>query len=178
MGTQMEGGGRTIFCFVFTLTASFWEAMHYKLCLYVNRLWSCVCSFGAWFSELELVCLKKVQKRWKLVLRFQLVKRRSLSDDLFSPHFEIKCVFVGCPKKKKMLVPTHHCWLTLCNLNVSSFLQWYRSKQSPCLGFWKSVVNTENVINDNETEQNIWFIWNHYWKKTWYLLTKYSSISL
>lgn len=35
------------------------------------------------------------------MLRFQLVKRRSLSDDLFSPHFEIKCVFVGCPKKKK-----------------------------------------------------------------------------
>lgn len=38
------------------------------------------------------------------MLRFQLVKRRSLSDDLFSPHFEIKCVFVGCPKKKKK------CW--------------------------------------------------------------------
>lgn len=100
-----EGGGRTIFCFVFTLTASFWEAMHYKLCLYVNRLWSWVCSFGAWFSELELVCLKKAQKRWKLVLRFQPVKRRSLSDDLFSLHFEIKSVFVGCPKKNKK-----KCW--------------------------------------------------------------------
>lgn len=100
------GGGRATFCFVFTWTASFREVMHYKLCLYVNRLWSRVCSFGGWFSELELVCLKKAQKRWKLVLRFQLVKRKSLSEDPFSPRFEIKTVFVGCHAKKSWFLPT------------------------------------------------------------------------
>lgn len=74
------GGRKDYFLFVFTWTASFWKVMNNKLCLYVNGVWSSACcSFGNWFCELKLACLKKAYKIWKLGLRFQMTQRRSLS---------------------------------------------------------------------------------------------------